>query len=63
MSIFVVGSAKIYPEWKIFEYFVVNEHQSALSVDATLSAQPMTKYVQSPDSIQGRFNYVSYAKC
>lgn len=53
---------KFYPEWKVWESFVVNDLQQALSLDALRSSHPIEVPVKRADEINQIFDAISYQK-
>lgn len=53
---------KFYPEWKIWQSFVINDLQSALGLDSLRSSHPIEVPVKRADEINQIFDSISYAK-
>ena len=51
-----------YPEWKIWQSFVVDDLQSALSLDALRSSHPIEVPVKRADEVNQIFDAISYSK-
>ncbi|XP_067616530.1 aminopeptidase N [Eurosta solidaginis] len=51
-----------YPEWDVYQRFLVNDFQRALAADGTGKLPPMTHYVQTPSEISSRYDSISYSK-
>lgn len=54
---------KLYPEFNIFERFVLFDVRLALSTDGRPAVQPMMKYVEAPRDVENMFGTVTYTKC
>lgn len=52
----------IFPEWKIWDQFIVMEHNDALSLDGLKNTHPIEVEVKHPSEIVEIFDQVSYAK-
>lgn len=53
---------KFYPEWKIWQSFVVGDLQSALSLDSLRSSHPIEVPVKRADEVNQIFDAISYSK-
>ena len=53
---------KFYPEWKIWESFVIDDLQSALSLDSLRSSHPIEVPVKRADEVNQIFDAISYSK-
>ena len=53
---------KFYPEWKIWQSYVTNDLQSALSLDSLRSSHPIEVPVKRADEINQIFDAISYSK-
>lgn len=53
---------KFYPEWKVWEGFVTDTLQGALSLDALRSSHPIEVPVRRADEINQIFDAISYSK-
>ena len=53
---------KFYPEWKIWQSFVIDDLQSALSLDSLRSSHPIEVPVKRADEINQIFDAISYSK-
>ncbi|EEP77622.1 aminopeptidase 2 [Uncinocarpus reesii 1704] len=53
---------KFYPEWKVWQSYVVNDLQQALSLDALRSSHPIEVPVKRADEINQIFDAISYSK-
>lgn len=53
---------KFYPEWKIWQSFVVDDLQSALGLDALRSSHPIEVPVKRADEVNQIFDAISYSK-
>lgn len=51
-----------YPEWKIWQNFVIDDLQSALSLDSLRSSHPIEVPVKRADEINQIFDAISYSK-
>ena len=51
-----------YPEWKVWQSYVTNDLQSALSLDALKSSHPIEVPVKRADEINEIFDAISYSK-
>ncbi|KAI9720919.1 MAG: Aminopeptidase 2 mitochondrial [Chrysothrix sp. TS-e1954] len=51
-----------YPEWKIWQHFVTDDLQSALSLDSLRSSHPIEVPVKRADEVNQIFDAISYAK-
>ena len=51
-----------YPEWKIWQSFVVDDLQSALGLDALRSSHPIEVPVKRADEVNQIFDAISYSK-
>lgn len=56
-------SFQVHPDWNMDENFVRGTVRSVFQVDANNKVRPMTHYVEKPQSIQGLFDNIAYAKC
>ena len=52
----------IFPEWEIWDQFIVTEHNDALSLDGLANTHPIQVEVKHPSEIVEIFDQVSYAK-
>jgi len=52
----------IYPEWKLWTQFAVDEQQSALKADALEHTHPIEVEINHPDEIRSIFDTISYQK-
>jgi aminopeptidase 2 len=53
---------KFFPEWKIWQSYVTNDLQSALSLDSLRSSHPIEVPVKRADEVNQIFDAISYAK-
>ncbi len=53
---------KFYPEWKIWQSFVIGDLQSALSLDSLRSSHPIEVPVKRADEVNQIFDAISYSK-
>ncbi|SLM36209.1 aminopeptidase [Lasallia pustulata] len=53
---------KFYPEWKVWQSYVTNTLQSALSLDSLRSSHPIEVPVKRADEINQIFDAISYSK-
>ena len=53
---------KFFPEWKIWQSFVVGDLQSALSLDSLRSSHPIEVPVKRADEVNQIFDAISYSK-
>ena len=53
---------KFFPEWKIWQSFVIGDLQSALSLDSLRSSHPIEVPVKRADEINEIFDAISYSK-
>jgi aminopeptidase N len=53
---------KIFPDWKIWDYFILNEQQSVMKTDSLDSTHPVEVSVNHPDEIRTIFDSISYTK-
>jgi aminopeptidase 2 len=53
---------EFYPEWKVWETFVIDSLQSALSLDSLRSSHPIEVPVKRAEDINQIFDMISYAK-
>lgn len=53
---------KFYPEWKVWESYVTDNLQSALSLDSLRSSHPIEVPVKKADEINQIFDAISYSK-
>ncbi|KAI9796039.1 MAG: Aminopeptidase 2 mitochondrial [Piccolia ochrophora] len=53
---------KFYPEWKVWQSYVTDNLQSALSLDSLRSSHPIEVPVQRADEINQIFDAISYSK-
>ena len=53
---------KIYPEWKMFDYFMLSRMEGALDGDSLEGSHPIDVEVKDPDSISEIFDEISYGK-
>lgn len=51
-----------YPEWKIWQTFVIDDLQSALSLDSLRSSHPIEVPVKRADEVNQIFDAISYSK-
>ncbi|XP_053945402.1 aminopeptidase N-like [Anastrepha ludens] len=51
-----------YPEWDVYQMFLIDDFQVALAADGSGQANPMTHYVQTPSEISARYDSISYSK-
>ncbi|XP_036342053.1 aminopeptidase N-like [Rhagoletis pomonella] len=51
-----------YPEWDIYQLFLTDDYQRALTADGTGLMNPMSHYVQTPSEISSRYDSISYSK-
>ncbi|MCL4329417.1 MAG: M1 family metallopeptidase [Candidatus Thermoplasmatota archaeon] len=56
------ASEKLYPEWKMFDYFIISRMEPAFHGDALLSSHPIDVEVKDPASISQIFDEISYGK-
>jgi tricorn protease interacting factor F2/3 len=53
---------RIYPEWKMFDYFMLSRMEGALNGDSLEGSHPIDVEVKDPDSISEIFDEISYGK-
>jgi len=53
---------KFYPEWEIWQSFVIGDLQSALSLDSLRSSHPIEVPVKRADEVNQIFDAISYSK-
>ncbi|CAF9915598.1 Aminopeptidase 2 mitochondrial [Imshaugia aleurites] len=53
---------KFYPEWKVWEGYVVGDLQNALSLDSLRSSHPIEVPVKRADEVNQIFDAISYSK-
>ena len=53
---------RFFPEWKIWQSYVTNDLQSALSLDSLRSSHPIEVPVKRADEVNQIFDAISYAK-
>ena len=53
---------KFYPEWKVWQGYVVGDLQSALSLDSLRSSHPIEVPVKRADEVNQIFDAISYSK-
>ena len=53
---------KFYPEWKIWQSYVIGDLQSALSLDSLRSSHPIEVPVKRADEVNQIFDAISYSK-
>ncbi len=53
---------KFFPEWKIWQSYVTNDLQSALSLDSLRSSHPIEVPIKRADEVNQIFDAISYAK-
>lgn len=53
---------KFFPEWKIWQSFVVGDLQSALSLDSLRSSHPIEVPIKRADEVNQIFDAISYSK-
>lgn len=53
---------KFYPEWKIWQSFVIGDLQNALSLDSLRSSHPIEVPVKRADEVNQIFDAISYSK-
>ncbi len=53
---------KIFPEWKLWTQFIVDEQQQALKLDALEHTHPVEVPIKHPDEIRTIFDAISYSK-
>src|SRR5437762_3633499 len=51
-----------YPEWRVWEAYITDNLQSALSLDSLRSSHPIEVLVKHTDEINQIFNMISYSK-
>ena len=56
------SSNAFYPEWKVWQRYVTDDLQSALSLDSLRSSHPIEVPIKAPDDINQIFDSISYAK-
>ncbi len=56
------ASEKLYPEWKMFDYFIIGRMEPAFHGDSLLSSHPIDVEVKDPESISQIFDEISYGK-
>ncbi|XP_050580172.1 putative aminopeptidase-2 isoform X1 [Bombus affinis] len=56
------GTAQIEKSWNMEDQFLVEQHQTALAVDAIESSQPMTRNVTNSSQIRGVGDTITYNK-
>lgn len=54
--------ARLFPEWKMMEQFVLHKTQPALAYDALASSHPITVTIEDPAEIESTFDSISYNK-
>lgn len=52
----------IFPKWKMWTQFIVDEQQQALKLDALEHTHPVEVPIQNPDEIRTIFDAISYSK-
>ncbi|XP_054725821.1 aminopeptidase N-like [Anastrepha obliqua] len=52
----------VYPDWDVYQMFLIDDFQVALAADGSGQANPMTHYVQTPSEISARYDDISYSK-
>ncbi len=52
----------IFPEWKMWTQFIIDEQQQALKLDALENTHPIEVPVSHPDEIRSIFDAISYSK-
>ncbi|MFH0897171.1 MAG: M1 family metallopeptidase [Candidatus Bathyarchaeota archaeon] len=52
----------IYPQWKVWQYFLSSETSSALSRDSLKSTHPIEVAIKTPTEIEEIFDEISYSK-
>jgi puromycin-sensitive aminopeptidase len=52
----------IFPEWKVWEQFIVDEQSQALKLDALDNTHPIEVTIKHPDEIRTIFDAISYEK-
>ncbi|XP_054725819.1 aminopeptidase N-like [Anastrepha obliqua] len=52
----------IYPDWDVYQLFLIADFHVALFADSTGQSNPMTHYVQTPSEIIARYDAISYSK-
>ncbi|KAL5284041.1 hypothetical protein ACFFRR_006360 [Megaselia abdita] len=57
-----VSNDNVYPEWDIYQLYIVSEYQGGMAADSGRSPRPMTHYVQTPREISSLYDSISYAK-
>nr|XP_039261334.1 aminopeptidase N-like [Styela clava] len=57
-----LGEAKVQPEWKTFQRFVIGSLRDALIADAFTTSHPLVQPVNTPDEIWSQFDVISYKK-
>lgn len=53
---------QIYPDWHVFDDFVVTKLHQALKVDSLVNTRPMTHYTDRPAQIVQLFDTIIYEK-
>ncbi|KAK0389115.1 hypothetical protein NLU13_2690 [Sarocladium strictum] len=51
-----------FPEWKVWETYVIDNLQAALSLDSLRSSHPVEVPIKSVDEVNEIFDHISYAK-
>ncbi|KAF1815182.1 hypothetical protein P152DRAFT_456232 [Eremomyces bilateralis CBS 781.70] len=62
MSWFALNDQKFFPDWKVWETYVVDTLQQALSLDSLRSSHPIQVPVKRADEINQIFDAISYSK-
>jgi puromycin-sensitive aminopeptidase len=52
----------LFPEWKVWEQFIVDEQSQALSLDSLNNTHPIEVAISHPDEIRTIFDAISYEK-
>lgn len=53
---------QVYPQWNVYQYYLVNTVHRSLKEDAMENTEPITFPVDSPESINSLFGDESYDK-
>lgn len=53
---------KVFPEWKINDYYVYNTVQDVFQPDAEDNTRPMSFYAETPAAILDILDHITYAK-
>lgn len=53
---------QLFPEWRVWEQFAINEQQRALTLDALESSHPVEVEIQRSQQVGEIFDAISYSK-